>query len=141
MAHGRDEGRRSRGRGTAMLLVGATAVGGLGLQAAPAAAEPAAPSARVIVVLEDDWMSAAGVRATAEELADEHDGVRRHTYSSVLRGFSATLPADDKFAQLTRALWTQAVVIDVPANVRLAKPIVVRWLNVNSGWIEPQFEL
>ena len=37
------------------------------------------------------------------------------------------LPADDKFAQLTRALWTQAVVVDVPAGVRLERPIVVRW--------------
>ncbi len=37
------------------------------------------------------------------------------------------LPADDKFAQLTRALWSQAVVLDIPAGVTLAKPIVVRW--------------
>ena len=33
----------------------------------------------------------------------------------------------DKFAQLTRALWSQGVVLDIPAGVTLAKPIVVRW--------------
>jgi Fe-S cluster assembly scaffold protein SufB len=37
------------------------------------------------------------------------------------------LPADDRFAQLTRALWSQGVVLDVPAGVRLAQPIIVRW--------------
>ena len=38
-----------------------------------------------------------------------------------------SLPADDKFAQVTRALWSQGVLVDVPAGVRLAKPIIVRW--------------
>ena len=37
------------------------------------------------------------------------------------------LAADDKFAQLTRALWSQGVVVDVPAGVTLSKPIVIRW--------------
>jgi Fe-S cluster assembly protein SufD len=37
------------------------------------------------------------------------------------------LPADDRFAQLTRALWSQGVVLDVPAGVRLTRPIVIRW--------------
>ena len=32
------------------------------------------------------------------------------------------LPADDKFAQLTRALWTQGVLLDVPAGVHLDRP-------------------
>ena len=40
---------------------------------------------------------------------------------------AGTLPADDKFAQMTRALWTQGVVLDVPAGVRLQHPIIVRW--------------
>ena len=39
----------------------------------------------------------------------------------------ARLPANDKFAQLTRALWTQGVVLDVPGGVRLEHPIIVRW--------------
>jgi Fe-S cluster assembly scaffold protein SufB len=41
---------------------------------------------------------------------------------------SPGLPATDKFAQLTRALWTQGVVVDVPAGVVLERPIVVRWI-------------
>jgi Fe-S cluster assembly scaffold protein SufB len=37
------------------------------------------------------------------------------------------LPADDKFGQLTRATWSQGSVLDVPAGVRLDRPIVIRW--------------
>ena len=37
------------------------------------------------------------------------------------------LPADDKFAQLTRALWSQGVLLDVPAGRPLDRPIVIRW--------------
>ncbi len=37
------------------------------------------------------------------------------------------VPADDKFAQLTRATWAQGAVVDVPAGVRLDRPIVIRW--------------
>ena len=39
-----------------------------------------------------------------------------------------SLQADDKFAQLTRALWSQGVFVDVPAGVRLERPIVIRWV-------------
>jgi Fe-S cluster assembly scaffold protein SufB len=37
------------------------------------------------------------------------------------------VPADDKFAQLTRATWAQGAVLDVPAGVRLDRPVVIRW--------------
>jgi Fe-S cluster assembly scaffold protein SufB len=37
------------------------------------------------------------------------------------------IAGDDKFAQLTRALWSDGVLVDVPAGVILSKPIVVRW--------------
>ena len=37
------------------------------------------------------------------------------------------IAGDDKFAQLTRALWSDGVLVDVPAGATLAKPIVVRW--------------
>jgi len=36
------------------------------------------------------------------------------------------IAGDDKFAQLTRALWSDGVLVDVPAGVSLSKPIVVR---------------
>jgi Fe-S cluster assembly protein SufD len=65
----------------------------------------------------------AGVEfTTLAELA----GRRSETARALLEGGPA-LPIDDKFAQLTRALWSQAVVLDIPAGVTLAKPIVVRW--------------
>jgi Fe-S cluster assembly scaffold protein SufB len=67
--------------------------------------------------------AAAGVRlATFGELLErDPDRVR-----TLLDG-GRTLPAGDKFAQLTRALWSQGVVLDVPAGVHLVRPIVIRW--------------
>jgi Fe-S cluster assembly scaffold protein SufB len=62
---------------------------------------------------------AAGV--TLRALADDLDSIR-----DLIDG-APTLPADDKFAQLTRALWTQGVLLDVPAGVVLARPVVIRW--------------
>lgn len=38
------------------------------------------------------------------------------------------LPADDKLAQLTRAAWSQGIRVEIPARVRLERPILVRWL-------------
>jgi Fe-S cluster assembly scaffold protein SufB len=61
----------------------------------------------------------AGVRLRT--LSDDLDGVR----DDLLREHA--LPADDKFAQLTRAMWSQGVVLDVPAGVTLAQPVVIRW--------------
>jgi Fe-S cluster assembly scaffold protein SufB len=40
---------------------------------------------------------------------------------------ATTLPADDAFAQITRAGWNQGLVLRVPADVRLERPIVARW--------------
>jgi len=66
---------------------------------------------------------AAGVEFTtlADLLARDPERVRE-----MLDGGSG-LPSDDRFAQLTRALWSQGVVLDIPADVRLANPIVIRW--------------
>jgi Fe-S cluster assembly scaffold protein SufB len=63
---------------------------------------------------------AAGVRL--RPLGDDLEEVR-----GSLLGDHA-LPATDKFAQLTRAVWSQGVALDVPEGARLAKPIVIRWL-------------
>jgi Fe-S cluster assembly scaffold protein SufB len=46
---------------------------------------------------------------------------------------ATTLPADDRFAQLTRAAWSQGVVLDVPAGAQLADPIVIRWATGEAG--------
>jgi Fe-S cluster assembly scaffold protein SufB len=40
---------------------------------------------------------------------------------------AATLPVDDRLAQLTRAAWNQSLVVRVPAAVQLEQPIVLRW--------------
>ncbi len=66
---------------------------------------------------------AAGVAFTtiAEMLAQRPDRIRE-----LIEG-GASLPSNDRFAQLTRALWTQGVVLDVPAGVTLARPIIIRW--------------
>jgi len=53
--------------------------------------------------------------------------VRRPERVRALLDGGVSLPADDRFAQQTRALWTQGVILDVPAGARLARPIVVRW--------------
>src|SRR4029077_6885403 len=39
----------------------------------------------------------------------------------------ASLPEDDRLAQLTRAGWSHGVVLRVPAGVKVDQPIVVRW--------------
>ena len=46
---------------------------------------------------------------------------------------AASLAADDRLAQLTRAAWNQGVVLRVPAGVRLDRPIVVRWAAGEPG--------
>ena len=72
---------------------------------------------RVTTTNLSDAARAAGV--VVRSLADDVDGARDLLIDS--------LPAADKFAQLTRALWTQGVFVDVPAGVMLERPIVIRW--------------
>ena len=74
---------------------------------------------RVVAVALSAAAEAAGV--VLRPLLDDVDAVR-----DLLDG-GPSLPSTDKFAQLTRALWSQGVLVDVPAGVRLERPIVVRW--------------
>ena len=37
------------------------------------------------------------------------------------------LPENDKLAQMTRALWSQGLLLHVPNGVRLERPVVLRW--------------
>src|SRR6185295_14897760 len=73
--------------------------------------------------------SAAGVALTT--LADLLE-YRPERAKELLEG-ARTLPGDDRFAQLTRAAWSQGVVLDVPAGVQLADPIIVRWATGAPG--------
>ena len=66
--------------------------------------------------------AARGAGVTVRLLHDDLDAVRD------LLTRPDALPANDKFAQLTRAAWTQGLLIDVPAGVQLEHPIVVRWV-------------
>jgi len=73
--------------------------------------------------------SAAGVvlETFGTALARDEAGLRAD-----LEG-GATLPSDDKLAQLARGFWSQGVRLVVPAHVRLAHPILVRWGSGNPG--------
>ncbi|HEY3524020.1 MAG TPA: SufD family Fe-S cluster assembly protein [Candidatus Limnocylindrales bacterium] len=54
-------------------------------------------------------------------VARDPDAARR-----ILEG-GGTLPASDRFAQLSRGLWNQGVHLAVPDGARLERPILVRW--------------
>jgi len=43
------------------------------------------------------------------------------------------LPTDDRFAQLTRALWSDGMVLEIPAGVHLTRPILLRWAADAAG--------
>lgn len=66
---------------------------------------------------------AGGVRLlTLGELVATDDWLAR----DLLAG-GTLIPADEKLAELSRAAWSQGVLVHVPAGVRVAQPIVVRW--------------
>jgi len=97
----------------------------------PVAADLPAEADGLLVIEEGDL---AGVALSAEAVAA---GVTLTTLADLaardpervreLLDGGSILPADDRFAQLTRALWSQGVVLDVPAQVRLARPVIIRW--------------
>jgi Fe-S cluster assembly protein SufB len=64
---------------------------------------------------------------TVRLLRDDLDAVRG------LLTRDDAVPSNDKFAQLTRAVWSQGLLIDVPAGVQLEHPIVVRWALGGAG--------
>jgi Fe-S cluster assembly scaffold protein SufB len=113
-------------------LEGARLVAAIGAATAPAAGTLPAEADGLLEITEGVvTASALSAEATAA-------GVRLTTLTDLLASGPADaralldggagLPETDKFAQLTRALWAQGVVLDVPAGVRLARPIIVRWV-------------
>ncbi|MEO8570872.1 MAG: SufD family Fe-S cluster assembly protein [Chloroflexota bacterium] len=84
-----------------------------------------------LLVFTDGDLTASALSSEAMDAGVELTTIAEYLARNHVRGgallASGALPADDKFAQLTRALWTQGVVLDVPAGVRLAHPIIVRW--------------
>ena len=53
-------------------------------------------------------------------------------FQQLLEGGCA-LPENDKLAQMTRALWSQGLLLRVPDGVRLERPVVLRWIVGASG--------
>jgi Fe-S cluster assembly scaffold protein SufB len=111
--------------------------------ASTAAASPAAPGSTTasaaadgeiagILELREDGVStlalsdaarAAGVRLlTLGELVRTDDAFARE----LLEG-APLLPTGDKLVELTRAAWSQGVVLHVPAGARIEQPFVIRW--------------
>jgi Fe-S cluster assembly scaffold protein SufB len=78
---------------------------------------------RVAGLTLDEASRAAGVTVeTLGGLIGRDPGAARRLLADV-----ASLPTDDRLAQLTRAGWNQGVAIRVPDGTRLDRPIVVRW--------------
>ncbi len=70
-----------------------------------------------------DEARASGVRLmTLGKLVATDDALARE----LLAG-GALMAAGEKLAELSRAAWSQGVLVHVPAGVRLEQPIVVRW--------------
>ena len=87
--------------------------------------------AGLIEIVEDGLGMIGLSKATAEAgvvletfgaaLARDPKGLR-----AALEG-GASLPTDDKLAQLARGFWSQGIRLVVPAAVRLDEPILIRW--------------
>jgi len=81
----------------------------------------------VIAVALSAAASAAGVTLETFGTALDRDP---ESLRSDLEG-GTTLPADDKLAQLARGFWSQGARLVIPAGVRLALPILIRWQSGN----------
>ena len=101
---------------------------------APADSDPAAPGdgLAALAAFDEDRVATIAIADAARRA-----GVTVETLGSLVRrdpdtarrllGDPASLPADDRLAQLSLAAWNQGVVVRVPAGVVLEQPIVVRW--------------
>ena len=69
--------------------------------------------------------------AAAAGLVLETLGATRVRDPQLLRDLlegGCALPENDKLAQMTRALWSQGLLLRVPDGVRLERPVVIRWI-------------
>ena len=94
-----------------------------------------------IIVVADDRVVARALSPAAEAAGVVLDTLAhglpaRPEMVRIVRGLtenSASLPTDDKLAQLARALAPLGVLIHVPAGVALDQPLVVRWAGGTAG--------
>ncbi|HSS35494.1 MAG TPA: SufD family Fe-S cluster assembly protein, partial [Patescibacteria group bacterium] len=117
----------------------ASAPGATTTAGAPGAAAQAVPDGTSgVIELREDGVAglalgaeaaAAGVilETFAAALERDPDGLRAE-----LEG-GATLPDDDKLAQLARGFWSQGVRLVVPPGVRLDRPFLIRWAVGSPG--------
>jgi len=75
------------------------------------------------LVLSPEAREAGLILETLSDLSGRDPGLFRE----LLEGGCA-LPDNDKLAQMTRALWSQGLLLRVPDGVRLEKPVVLRWV-------------
>ena len=107
----------------------------------PAAVAPGAGSAKLLPEGAAAYAEFAGNRLAALVLSDEARGagVVLETLATtqardpelmrrLLEGGCA-LPENDKLAQMTRALWSDGLLLHVPDRVRLSLPVVLRWVG------------
>ncbi len=94
---------------------------------------PVPDGAAGLLVFTDGDLTASALSPAAMDAGVEFTTIADYLARKRDRGLellaSSGLPADDKFAQLTRALWTQGVVLDIPDGVRLEQPIIIRWVS------------
>jgi len=106
--------------------------------AARQVADTVPEGAAALIQIAEDEVVARAVSAEAREA-----GIVIDTFANVLKDrpeliraaidAGRTLPADDKFAQFARSHWALGLLIHVPRNVTLDKPIVVRWATGRPG--------
>ena len=82
----------------------------------------AAAYAESALVLSAEARAAGVILETLADLQARDPGLFRQ----LLDGGCA-LPENDKLAQMTRALWSQGLLLHVPNGVRLERPVVLRW--------------
>jgi Fe-S cluster assembly scaffold protein SufB len=75
------------------------------------------------LVLSDEARDAGVVLETLAQLRERDSGLLRQ----LLEGGCA-LPENDRLAQMTRALWSDGVLLRVPNGVRLERPVFMRWI-------------
>ena len=106
--------------GPATVASGATAAKLLP-EGAAAYAEISENSVTALVLSEEARVAGVILETLASLRARDPELMRR-----LLEGGCA-LPENDKLAQMTRALWSQGLLLHVPNGVRLERPVVLRW--------------
>jgi Fe-S cluster assembly scaffold protein SufB len=74
------------------------------------------------IALSDEARAAGIVLEAVGDLLDRDEALARRLLAD-----EASLPLNDKLAQLTRAGWSHGLVLHVPDGVRLSQPVVLRW--------------